>query len=86
MKEKQIQIDCAPGITRPNTYLEGCLKGTGIDMREPINKFFGEWSWNFNDISDEKWKEVRPVIWKRIKECYNEGWIRFGSISKGDEE
>jgi len=74
-----IDLDCAPGATRPGDLIDGVLEGTGlVPLGEP-SKFFGNWCWAF-DCPTEEWKErVQPIIIPRIKALYATGLIRYGS-------
>lgn len=73
-----IDLDCAPGTPRPDTYISGVLEDTGLQAREP-SKFFGNWTWAF-DLPREEWEErIQPIIRPRIEALYTEGLIRYGS-------
>jgi hypothetical protein len=78
---KTIELDCAPGFTRPGDLLPQVLEGTGLvkDPDQTVGRFFGNWTWDFSDVPDEKWKEVQPILKERITKLYNEGSIRYGS-------
>ena len=74
-----IELDCAPMTPRPDTYIKGVLKGTGLKAGEPISTFFGCWTWAF-DVPQEKWeKEIQPIVQPRIEALYHQGAIRYGS-------
>ena len=77
--KKSIELDCAPGCLRPSDLIAGVIKGTGLDLRETVYRFFGLWEWDYSDVSDEKWKEIQPVLEERITVLYNSGEIRYGS-------
>lgn len=49
------------------------------DPDQTVGRFFGNWTWDFSDVPDEKWKEVQPILKERITKLYNEGSIRYGS-------
>lgn len=77
-----IEIDCAPGMPRPDEHLPGILKDTCLEAyshKEPISKFFGNWMWDFSEINPECWESCKPLIKERIIKLYNNGWIRYGS-------
>lgn len=77
---KTIELDCAPGTPRPDTYIKGVVEGTAIEgmVKEPQSKLFGNWVWGF-DVSDEVWIEVQRIIAPRIKNLYYKNKIRYGS-------
>jgi hypothetical protein len=79
MAEQSIEIDCAPMTSRPDTYIEGVIEGTGLTSREPISKQFGNYKWDFSEVPEPKWLEVKPIIAERITALYNSGRIRYGS-------
>lgn len=76
-----IELDCAPGCPRPDTYLPRVLKGTGIDPDKLTlaGQFFGNWTWVVPEELDARYAEVRPTVKKRIEDLYNQGAIRYGS-------
>jgi hypothetical protein len=76
---KSIELDCAPGMTRPGDLIEGVIKDTGLPTREPSTMFFGNWVWDYQDIPDDKWLEIQPTLKERITALYNHGYIRYGS-------
>lgn len=76
---KTIELDCAPGSPRPDAYIGKVLEGTGIEVREPVSKLFGNWTWKFDDVSDEKWLLHNDTFAERIKELHSRGCIRYGS-------
>lgn len=79
MDPQTIEIDCAPFTPRPDTYIAGVLEGSGIAVREPILKLFGEWTWDFSDVDATTWQIWRPTFKERIIALYNSGAIRYGS-------
>lgn len=74
-----IELDCAPGTPRPGDLIGGVIKGLGLESKEPVAKFFGNWTWDYSDVPKEKWEKIRPTLKARITELYNEGFIRYGS-------
>lgn len=77
--QQTIDLDCAPGSPRPGDLIAGVIEGTGLPAREPVSKFFGNWTWNYNDQSEELWLKARVILKKRITKLYNSGVIRYGS-------
>jgi hypothetical protein len=74
-----IELDCAPGPIRPGDLIEGVIKGTGLPLRKDVSRFFGEWTWDYSDIPEEKWRKVQPILEERIAALYKAGYIRYGS-------
>ena len=77
--EQTIELDCPPGFPRPGDLIEGVIKDTGLPLREPVLKFFGEWTWDYTDIDAAKWDAIRPILKERIGKLYYAGVIRYGS-------
>ena len=79
--QKTIELDCAPGAPRPGDLLPAVIKGLDIDKdpEDTVGRLFGEWTWDFAEVSDERWKEVQPVLKERITQLFHRGTIRYGS-------
>jgi hypothetical protein len=77
--EQTIEIDCAPGTPRPDTYIAGVIKDTGLQAKEPCSKQFGNWVWDYSEVPAEKWAEIRPILKTRVEALYHSGAIRYGS-------
>ncbi|GEC90672.1 hypothetical protein [Brevibacillus brevis] len=84
--KKMIEIDCPPGPTRPDYYLKLILKDTGIPFKDTNHRVFGEWTWCYDEIDDETWMNAFPVICERQKELYEEGFIRYASVSNPSKQ
>lgn len=79
---KIIEIGCPPGTPRPDVYLERALEGTGIVPINTLSRLFGDWTWDYtNEITDEVWVKHRETIYDRLVSYYNEGRIRYASVS-----
>ena len=78
-KKQTVELDCPPGSPRPDDLIGGILEGTGLKEREPVSKFFGNWTWDYSDIPEEKWKRVKEIVAPKIKKLYANGLIRYGS-------
>jgi hypothetical protein len=74
-----IELDCAPGATRPGDLIETVIVGTGLPLREATSKLFGNWTWNYSDIDKSKWTAIKPVLADRIRKLHSAGQIRYGS-------
>lgn len=74
-----IELDCAPGGTRPGDLIGYVIKGTGLPKREPVAKFFGQWTWDYTDIPEKKWLKAKPILKERVEALYHDGVIRYGS-------
>jgi hypothetical protein len=79
--KQYIEIDCAPGFARPDSYIKGVMEGSGVeyDGREPVSMCFGNWTWVFDDIDEETWKDAQATFQQRITTLYEQGFIRYGS-------
>jgi len=78
-KEQTIELDCPPGHPRPGDLIDYVIAGTGLPKRETVSRVFGNWKWDYNDIPEEKWKEIQPILGERIRNLYEKGIIRYGS-------
>lgn len=77
--EQTIELDCPPGFPRPGHLIAGVIEGTGLPLRESVSRLFGEWTWDYNDIPENRWREIQPKLQERITALYNDGVIRYGS-------
>ena len=77
-EEQTIELDCAIGTPRPGDLIAGVIKGTGLPKREPVLKLLGEWTWDYSDIAEKKWKKISPTLGVRITSLYRSGVIRYG--------
>jgi hypothetical protein len=76
--EQTITLDCAPGNPRPDDLIGGVIEGLKLPKREAVLKFFGQFVWDYNDISRDRWLQVQPILKERITKLYNQGLIRYG--------
>jgi hypothetical protein len=79
MSEQTIELDCPPGLPRPGDLIDGVIEGTGLPKRDSVSRCFGNWKWDYNDIPEEQWNEINPILRERIVKLYNAGVIRYGS-------
>lgn len=80
MKEQQtIELDCPPGPLRPGDLIGRVIRDTGLPKRKDVFRFFGNWVWDYNDIPEDRWKKIQPILKERIQKLYHEGFIRYGS-------
>lgn len=79
MAVQTIELDCEPGYPRPSDLIGDVIKGTGLPTREHVSASFGNFTWEYNDIPEEEWLKVKPVLKERITALYNRGTIRYGS-------
>lgn len=79
LSSQTIELDCPPLAPRPDTYIAAVIEGTGLPLREPVSKSFGNWIWDYSDIPATVWKAANPKIKRRITKLYNNGSIRYGS-------
>ena len=79
MWEQTLELDCPPGDPRPGDLIGSVIKGTGLEHREDVSRLFGWWIWDYSDVPVTKWKQIQPVLKKRIRHLYSSGVIRGGS-------
>lgn len=77
--EQSIELDCAPGMTRPGDLIKGVIKDTGLEEKETVGRLFGNWTWSYQDVPEDEWKAIQPVLKERITALYHSGRIRYGS-------
>jgi hypothetical protein len=73
-----IELGCPPGNPRPDDLIELVIEGTGLEVREPVVKFFGDFVWDYSDVDPEEWEKIQPTLKERITKLYNTGVIRYG--------
>lgn len=73
-----IGIDCEPGSPRPDTFIKNAvdLIKSDVIIEEPVNKFFGAWTWNIAGISDEEYTQAKPRLEEYFDRLYMSGRIR----------
>lgn len=74
-----IEIDCAPMTPRPDTYIADVIADTGLELKEPVAKGFGNWTWDYSEVPAEQWEQAKPILQERITKLYYDGCIRYGS-------
>lgn len=79
MAEQIIELDCAPGGTRPGDLYPGVIEGTGLEVRGTTSRTFGNWIWDYSDVPKEIWDAAQPTLEKRITALYKAHRIRYGS-------
>ena len=77
--KQTVELDCAPGGTRPGDLIGGVIEGTGLPTREPVSMFFGNWTWDYSDIDAETFAKAKPIMRDRTIKLYNDHVIRYGS-------
>lgn len=77
--EKTIELDCPPGGIRPGDLIDGVVEGLGLTVPKTSSRFFGCWMWRFEEVPDERWLEIQPIVKGRIAKLYESGRIRYGS-------
>ena len=78
-KKQSINLDCPPGCPRPGDLIAGVIKGLGLKKKDTVSRFFGNWIWDYSEVSEKKWKAVQPTLKERIEKLYHQGVIRYGS-------
>lgn len=79
MSAQTIELDCPPGYPRPGDLIEGVIDSTGLEKREAVSTFFGNWTYNYSDVPKEVWNKAQPILKERITNLYHNGVIRYGS-------
>ena len=79
MAEQSIELDCPPGDPRPGDLIAGVIEGTGLELKETCMRLFGNWKWDYSEVSAEEWARIQPVLKERITKLHNAGRIRYGS-------
>lgn len=89
-----IEIDCAPGATRPQTYFDNIAKllmqnenetinqfGKRIEKMQPISAKFGSWDWEITLSAEESTviEQIQIYFKNELTKLYNTGAIRFAS-------
>ncbi len=74
-----IELDAAPGNTRPDVLIKEVLAGTGLDVPKNPMKNFGEFTYTFKNVDEAAWEKALPAIKERITKMYHSGAIRYGS-------
>lgn len=74
-----IMLDCPPGNPRPGDLIDSVIKGTGLPKRDTVSRLFGNWTWDYSDIPQEKWEKAQATLKERITKLYISGAIRYGS-------
>jgi len=77
--QQTIELDCAPGSPRPGDLIGGVIEGTGLQTKEPVAMFFGNWTYDYSEVPADEWAKIRPTIKARIEALYESGAIRYGS-------
>lgn len=80
--EHSIELDCAPGATRPWHLIVGVCKGTDLEKfvdDSNVGAFFGHARWPFKGFSCEEWNRIQGVTAPRIRKLYFSGAIRYGT-------
>jgi len=76
-----IELDCAPGATRPGTLFPGVIEGTNLTTEDfrISGTVFGKWTFVVNKDKDELFENSKEVFKERVSDLYNSGRIRYGS-------
>ena len=77
--QQTIELDCPPGSPRPEDLIGKVIEGTGLPERDTVSRFFGNWTWDYNDVPKEIWGRIQPILKERITKLYDAGVIRYGS-------
>lgn len=76
-----IELDCPPGMIRPDSILPSVLVDTGLtsDDFKIISKSFGCWEFECDKSKEQLYIANEAKIGKKIQDLFHSGRIRFGS-------
>lgn len=76
-----IELDCPPGMVRPDTLLPSVIADTGLtpDDFKVTSKSFGCWVFECDKNKEQLYLANEIKIEKKVKDLYHSGRIRFGS-------
>ena len=76
-----LEIDCAPGATRPDDVLPAALVGTELKPEDfgCVSKMFGNWVFVPRKEKEGVYKESQSTIADNLKAIYGRGTIRYAS-------
>lgn len=74
-----VEIDCAPGTARPDSYFRVICEDLGIEYFEPVSRLFGNWTWVMPDLTEEQKKVYDEFVGNYLKGLYERGRIRYAS-------
>ena len=78
-RDQEIVLDCPPGLPRPDDLLPAALKGTSLEIKPPVGKFFGAWTWDYSEVPEEEYKANMVKLKENIARLFQKGEIRYGS-------
>lgn len=87
METISIDIDCAPATPRPDTYIGKVGEILGItEIPNPVNKFFGNWTWEFEGFTKEQYDELAPRLKEYLFNLYDDGKVRYAAYGIKERE
>ena len=86
MPKQIVVLECAPGEPCPGDLIEGVLEGTGLEVRKPVLVTEVHWRWDYDDVPEEHWQEIQPILKQRIEALYHQGVIRAGAWEDAEDE
>lgn len=82
MAKYEITIDCAPMTPRPDAYIDGVIKDTGLTNPVCRSKLLGSWVFTC-DMPDSLSEEaVDAAVTQRLVALYDSGAIRYADWGK----
>ena len=77
-----VEIDCGPGMVRPNTYFDNMCNTCGLD---PIwfdvpSTCFGCWEWKIKPEYEDSYKAKYQLVETFLTKLYKSGAIRYASF------
>lgn len=76
---QKISLDSGPLAPRPNTLLPYVIKETILTLKQPESRSFGEWTWDYSEVSEANWSALQNTLRERITSLFDDGLIRYGS-------
>lgn len=57
--------------------LARALLGTGLSTRPPVKVEMGEYTWDYNDVSDLLWEHVVRMLRTRMNRMHEQGLLAY---------
>lgn len=76
-----IEIDCAPGSSRPDSHLIMMCNILGLDYNQFVikSKSFGNWEWQVEKSYEDDYKLKQTQVESHLTKLYNTKQIRYAS-------
>jgi len=79
--EYSIEIDCAPGLPRPDTHFNNMCEICELDISwfKSPTKFFGNWEWKVNPEYNSQYIKKQKEIQTYLTDLYIYSNVRYAS-------